>query len=181
MKSKKVTRRSFLTTLSAGTAAVAAANAIPSSVEKAFTINANKQGKLAILGGEPVRGNKAWKKWPYVDEKIVERVANTVRGGKWNRIDNPVNGNVATFEKQYAELLGVKGCVATGSGTQALHTVVEAMGIEPGDEIITSPYTDMGTISSIISARALPVLADLDKESFSWIRMMSNGKSTKIR
>lgn len=166
MKSKKVTRRSFLTTLSAGTAAVAAANAIPSSVEKVFAINVNKQGKLAILGGEPVRANKVWQKWPYVDEKIVERVANTVKSGKWNRINNPVNGNVATFEKQYAELLGVKGCVATGSGTQALHTVVEAMGIEPGDEIITSPYTDMGTISSIISARALPVLADLDKESF---------------
>ncbi len=52
-------------------------------------------------------------------------------------------------------------------GTQALHTVVEAMGFGPGDEIITSPpYTDMGTISSIISARALPVLVDLDRESF---------------
>jgi dTDP-4-amino-4,6-dideoxygalactose transaminase len=56
--------------------------------------------------------------------------------------------------------------VATGSGTQALHTCVEALGIGPGDEVITSPYTDPGTIASILSARALPVLADLDCESY---------------
>ncbi len=42
----------------------------------------------------------------------------------------------------------------------------EALGIGPGDEVITSPYTDMGTIASILSARALPVLADIDRYSF---------------
>jgi dTDP-4-amino-4,6-dideoxygalactose transaminase len=47
-----------------------------------------------------------------------------------------------------------------------LHTCVEALGIGPGDEVITSPYTDPGTIASILSARALPVLADLDPESY---------------
>jgi dTDP-4-amino-4,6-dideoxygalactose transaminase len=62
--------------------------------------------------------------------------------------------------------MGTKGCVATGSGTQALNTVVEAMGIGPGDEVITSPYTDMGTVASILVSRALPVLADIDRESF---------------
>ena len=51
---------------------------------------------------------------------------------------------------------GRRGCVTTGSGTWVLHTVVEAMGFGPGDEIITTPYTDMGTISAIISAHALP-------------------------
>jgi dTDP-4-amino-4,6-dideoxygalactose transaminase len=56
--------------------------------------------------------------------------------------------------------------VATGSGTQALHTCVEALGIGAGDEVITSPYTDPGTIASILAARALPVLADLDRESY---------------
>jgi dTDP-4-amino-4,6-dideoxygalactose transaminase len=62
--------------------------------------------------------------------------------------------------------MGAKFCVATGSGTQALHTCVEALGIGPGDEVITSPYTDPGTIASILSARALPVMADLDTESY---------------
>jgi dTDP-4-amino-4,6-dideoxygalactose transaminase len=62
--------------------------------------------------------------------------------------------------------MGTKFAVGTGSGTQALNTCVEALGIGPGDEIITSPYTDMGTIASILTSRALPVMADLDTESF---------------
>ncbi|ULB35575.1 MULTISPECIES: DegT/DnrJ/EryC1/StrS family aminotransferase [Proteiniphilum] len=165
MKTNKITRRSFLTTVSAGTALAATAGSIDPIKNIADTY-VKGSSKLAALGGEPLVKNKVWPKWPYVDEKIVERISETVRSGKWNRIDNAVNGNVARFEKAYADLLGVKGCVTTGSGTQALHTVVEAMGFGPGDEIITSPYTDMGTISSIISARALPVLVDLDRESF---------------
>lgn len=164
MKSKNVSRRSFIAMVSSGTAALATANMKPiNNNPLSFSIN---NSKLAILGGEKLVKNKVWPKWPYVDEKLVERVADTVRSGKWNRINNPVNGTVTQLEKAYAELLGVKGCVTTGSGTQALHTVVEAMGFGPGDEIITSPYTDPGTISAIISARALPVMADLDRESF---------------
>jgi len=92
-------------------------------------------------------------------------VAKTARSGIWCRIQT-TSGAVAAFEAKFAELLGAKFCVATGSGTQSLHTCVEAMGIGPGDEVITSPYTDPGTIASILAARALPVLADLDRESF---------------
>jgi dTDP-4-amino-4,6-dideoxygalactose transaminase len=122
-------------------------------------------GRLAILGGEPVRKNKRWPDWPHVDEAMVAAVAKTARSGIWCRIQT-TSGAVAAFEAKFAELLGAKFCVATGSGTQSLHTCVEAMGIGPGDEVITSPYTDPGTIASILAARALPVLADLDRESF---------------
>ncbi|MHC4752846.1 MAG: DegT/DnrJ/EryC1/StrS family aminotransferase [Planctomycetota bacterium] len=89
----------------------------------------------------------------------------TTKSRIWCRIQSR-SGTVPTFEKEFARLIGVKFCVATGSGTQALHTCVEALGIGPGDEVITSPYTDPGTIASILSARALPVLADLDCESY---------------
>jgi dTDP-4-amino-4,6-dideoxygalactose transaminase len=73
---------------------------------------------------------------------------------------------VATFEKQFAAMTGAKYCIGTGSGTQALAICVEAMGIGPGDEVITSPYTDFGTVSAILTSRALPVLADLDPASY---------------
>jgi dTDP-4-amino-4,6-dideoxygalactose transaminase len=96
---------------------------------------------------------------------MVDSVVRTTRSGIWCRIQS-ASGAVATFEKEYAKLMGARFCVATGSGTQALHTCVEALGIGPGDEVITAPYTDPGTIEAILSARALPVLADLDPASY---------------
>jgi len=95
----------------------------------------------------------------------VDSVAKTTRSGIWCRIQS-ASGTVARFEKEYAKLVGARYCVATGSGTQALHTCVEALGIGPGDEVITTPYTDPGTLQAILSARALPVLADLDPASY---------------
>jgi dTDP-4-amino-4,6-dideoxygalactose transaminase len=96
---------------------------------------------------------------------VVDSVVKTAKSGIWCRIQSK-SGTVPTLEKEFAKLIGAKFCVATGSGTQALHTCVEALGIGPGDEVITSPYTDPGTIASVLCARALPVLADLDPESF---------------
>lgn len=121
--------------------------------------------KLAILGGEPVRSGKRWPAWPYWDQSVVDSVLKTTRSRIWCRIQSS-SGTVPTLEKEFAELTGARYCVATGSGTQALHTSVEALGIGPGDEVITSPYTDPGTVASILAARALPVLADLDAESY---------------
>ena len=158
MGKSNVTRRRFLTDLSVGTAAVVASTSIP-------VFGSSSTGKLAILGGEPVVKNKVWPSWPYVDEKMVNAITKTTRSGKWCRIEGGAT-SVLSFEKEFAKLIGAKFCVGTGSGTQALSTCVEALGIGPGDEVITSPYTDMGTIASIITSRALPVLADLDKDSY---------------
>lgn len=160
MSEHSLTRRQFLNAASAMSAAAVASRALPSHADVV-----PKAGKLAILGGEPVRKNRAWPDWPYCDDRMVEAVVKTTRSGIWCRIQS-ATGTVPTFEKAYAELLNVKFCVSTGSGTQALHTCVEALGIGPGDEVITSPYTDPGTTASILSARALPVLADLDPESY---------------
>lgn len=139
--------------------------AVASTALPAYADVTRKAGKLAFRGGEPVRKNKSWPAWPHVDEQIVEAVVRTTRSGIWCRIQS-ATGTVPTFEQEYARLLGTRFCVATGSGTQALHTCVEALGIGPGDEVITSPYTDPGTTASILSARALPVLADLDPASY---------------
>jgi dTDP-4-amino-4,6-dideoxygalactose transaminase len=160
MKANHFTRRRFINAVSAGSVAAIASGAVP--LIGRTTANAEK---LAILGGEPVRKNKTWPVWPYVDDKVIDSILKTTRSGIWCRIQSRT-GTVATFEKAYAELMGTRVCVAVGSGTQALSTCVEALGIGPGDEVITSPYTDPGTISSILTSRALPVLADLDRESF---------------
>jgi perosamine synthetase len=163
MRSKDFTRRRFIATVSAGSVAAVASNAIPPFGE--ITIIPGAGEKLAILGGNPVRKNKEWPQWPYVDEKMVEAISKTTRSRIWCRIQSE-NGTVPTFEKEFARLMDSKLSVCTGSGTQALSTCVEAMGFGPGDEIITSPLTDPGTLSSILTSRVLPVFADLDRESF---------------
>ncbi len=160
MDGKRLTRRGFIAAASAGSLAAMASKSIPS-----YGNIAKKASKLAILGGEPVRKKKDWPDWPYWDQNVVDSVVKTTKSRIWCRIQS-ASGTVPTFEKKFAELTGAKFCVSTGSGTQALHTCVEALGIGPGDEVITSPYTDPGTIASILSARALPVLADLDTESY---------------
>lgn len=160
MNQKDITRRQFIATASAGSLAAVAGSTLP-----LYGDVVRRAGKLAILGGEPVRKNKPWPEWPMVDEAIVDSVTKTTRSGIWCRIQS-ANGTVPTFEKEWASLMGTRFCVATGSGTQALHTCVEALGIGVGDEVITSPYTDPGTIQGILAARALPVLADLDPESY---------------
>jgi perosamine synthetase len=159
MRRESVSRRRFMAAASASSLAAIGARAVASAAARAPT------GKLAILGGEPVRKGKSWPEWPHWDEAVVDAVVKTTKSRIWCRIQS-ASGTVPTLEAKFAELLGAKFCVATGSGTQALHTCVEALGIGPGDEVITSPYTDPGTIASILSARALPVLADLDRASY---------------
>jgi len=160
MKEHDLTRRRFIAAASASSLAAVASTALP-----AYAGVSRRAGKLAILGGDPIRKNKEWPSWPYIDDKIVEAVVKTTKSGIWCRIQSS-SGTVPTFEKEFAAMMGSRFCVATGSGTQALHTCVEALGIGAGDEVITTPYTDPGTIEAILAARALPVLADLDPASY---------------
>ena len=72
---------------------------------------------------------------------------------------------VNRFEKTFAERLGVASACAVTSGTAAVHCAVAAVNPEPGDEIISSPITDMGAISPILYQAAIPVFADVDPKS----------------
>ncbi len=69
---------------------------------------------------------------------------------------------VKTLERRFADLLGVKHAYACASGTAAVHTAIAAIDPEPGDEIVTSPITDMGALSPILYQGAIPVFADVD-------------------
>jgi perosamine synthetase len=72
---------------------------------------------------------------------------------------------VAEFERAFAAMVGVKHAIATSNGTTALHAALLAHGVGPGDEVITTPFTFMASINSILYTGARPVLCDID-ESF---------------
>jgi perosamine synthetase len=69
---------------------------------------------------------------------------------------------VHSLEERFAAMLGVRYAIACSSGSAAIHCAVAAINPEPGDEIITSPITDMGAITPILYQGAIPVFADVD-------------------
>ncbi|HEY8313559.1 MAG TPA: DegT/DnrJ/EryC1/StrS family aminotransferase [Candidatus Baltobacteraceae bacterium] len=69
---------------------------------------------------------------------------------------------VKTLETRFAQMLGVKAAFACSSGTAAMHCAVAAVDPSPGDEIITTPITDMGALAPILYQGAIPVFADVD-------------------
>jgi dTDP-4-amino-4,6-dideoxygalactose transaminase len=73
---------------------------------------------------------------------------------------------VATFEREWAEYCRVAHAVGVGSGTDALHLILRALGIGPGDEVITVANTFIATAEAISYAGAKPVLADCRIEDF---------------
>lgn len=73
---------------------------------------------------------------------------------------------VKQLEEQFAARVGVAHAYACSSGTAALHTAVAAIDPEPGDEIITTPITDMGAVTPILYQGAIPVFADVDPKTY---------------
>ena len=69
---------------------------------------------------------------------------------------------VETFEREFAEFCGTKHCVALSSGTAALHLGLLALGVQQGDEVITTPNTFIATAEAITYCGARPVFVDID-------------------
>ena len=72
---------------------------------------------------------------------------------------------VSAFEREFGQFLDIDNVVGTGSGTEALHIALAAMGVGPGDEVVTSALTFASTVHAIMHAGAKPVLADIELET----------------
>jgi dTDP-4-amino-4,6-dideoxygalactose transaminase len=73
---------------------------------------------------------------------------------------------VSDFQKRFARLIGATHGYACASGTAAVHTAIAALDPEPGDEIVTSPITDMGALAPILYQAAIPTFADVDPHTY---------------
>jgi len=73
---------------------------------------------------------------------------------------------VARFEREWAAYCGVAHAVGTGSGAAALHLAMLVLGIGPGDEVITVPFTFIATVSEITRTGARPVFVDIEPRSY---------------
>ncbi len=150
---ENLTRRGFIRTGAVGAAAFSWLSAPRRPL--AFVADGDKP---ALLGGTPVHKG-GWLPWPQWREAWEPKILEVYRSGKWFRGSGT---NVNDFEKAYAQLLGAGKCLATASGTTALMVSLHVMGVDAGDEVITSPFTFIATYNSILTHKALPVFADTD-------------------
>ncbi|HET9324313.1 MAG TPA: DegT/DnrJ/EryC1/StrS family aminotransferase [Gaiellaceae bacterium] len=93
---------------------------------------------------------------PAVGEEEIEAVARTIRSG-WLT----TGPNAAELERRFAEYVGAEHAIAVASGTAAMHLVLVALGIGPGDEVITTPITWPATANVIVHTGATPVFVDV--------------------
>ena len=114
--------------------------------------------KLAIDGGRPVRETFLIFGNPDIREAEIEEVVATLRSG-W-----PGTGpRVARFEEDFRAYIGAKQAVALASCTAGIHLSLIALGVKPGDEVVTTPLTFVATVNSILHVGARPVFADVDR------------------
>ncbi|MBU0716390.1 MAG: DegT/DnrJ/EryC1/StrS family aminotransferase [Verrucomicrobia bacterium] len=120
-----------------------------------------KTEKLAIHDGKPIkqtpfgRGTKhnlnEWKAIKPIFERGTIQMA---RGPE-----------VMALREKFKRLFGMQYAVTASSGTAALHTAMGALEIGRGDEVITSPITDMGTLTAVLAQNAVPIFADVDSDT----------------
>jgi dTDP-4-amino-4,6-dideoxygalactose transaminase len=77
----------------------------------------------------------------------------------------PKGRMVKQFEREFARFIGSDSAVACSSGSAAVHCAIAAIDPEPGDEIITTPITDIGALTPIVYQGAIPVFADVDEHT----------------
>lgn len=153
-RSHTLSRREFLGKTSAG---LAVAGALPRSLAAS-----GNPGALALYGGTPVRSTP-FPGWPQTTEVEERNILKSLRNHRWCTADAEF---IPKFEKAWAAKVGTRGCVMTPCGTHALQMSLELLGVGPGDEVITSPYTYIATIDAIMMGYSLPVFADSDVRTF---------------
>ncbi len=97
------------------------------------------------------------------DEAEIEAVVSVLRGGPTAlRIGQHVRG----FEQGVADLFGKARGIMVNSGSSALYLAVELLGLEPGDEVLTSPLTFSTDIAPLVRSGLVPVFVDVERDTY---------------
>lgn len=127
--------------------------------------------KLAINGGEKLR-DKPFPAYNTISNEEEEAVLRVLRSGKlstylgtWH--DDFYGGvEVQALEKEWAKKFKVKHAISVNSATSGLYAAIGAIGIEPGDEVIVSPYTMSASATAILIYGGIPVFADIEEDYY---------------
>ena len=124
-------------------------------------LQSNSESRLAIDGGTPVRTAPV-PTWPFFNEDTVAAVAEVLRSG---RVNYWTGNHGRQFEQEFARWCGSRFAVALANGSVALELALQAIGLQAGDEVITTCRSFMASASSIVLCGGRVVFADVDRES----------------
>ena len=100
--------------------------------------------------------------WPSFEPDEIEAAASVLRSGKVNYWTGQ-EGRL--FEREFARSIGVEHAICLANGTLALESALQALGIGPGDEVITTSRTFIASASCVVMRGAHPVCVDVDPQS----------------
>ncbi|MCY3970482.1 MAG: DegT/DnrJ/EryC1/StrS family aminotransferase [Acidobacteria bacterium] len=120
--------------------------------------------KLALLAGTPVRADP-WPQWPERGPEEEQAVIAALRDGDWGGFPLP-NTRAASFARAFARRHDSTHALCVANGTVSLEVALQAMGVEPGAEVIVPAYTFEATASAALFSGCVPVFADIDPETW---------------
>ncbi len=126
--------------------------------------------KLRTLKVPPLALDREYKS---IGRAVENRVKKVLASGAYI-----LSGEVSAFQNAFAKWTGAPYAVAVASGTDALYLALVAVGVEPGDEVITTPFTYFATAGAIARSGAKPVFVDIDPATFNMDTKKVEGKIT---
>jgi len=127
--------------------------------------------QLALFGGKPVI-DQPFKHYNSIGREEIQAVTNVMKTGVLSKYlgcwDDDFYGGpkVQEFERAWEDYFNVKHAVTVNSLTSGLTAAVGAIGVEPGDEVIVSPWTMCASATTILHWNAIPVFADIETDTF---------------
>jgi len=106
--------------------------------------------------------NSPFSTWPAYSDEEAAAVARVLRS---NKVNYWTGTECREFEKEFAAFADCDHAVAVANGTVALDLALKALGIGPGDEVVVTPRTFIASVSCVVNAGAIPVFADVDRDS----------------
>ena len=160
---EQINRRKFIGVAAAAGAGIALAPKMALGGVKKFTpFMLSDTDRPALLGGPKAFAGK-FPGWPVYDGSEEQALIDVIKTNRWGRLD----GRFTTqFEEEYAQMMGMKHSLAVANGTTALYTMMGAIGVGPGDEVIIPVYTFVATYNVVVLNYALPILVDTDIDTF---------------
>jgi dTDP-4-amino-4,6-dideoxygalactose transaminase len=120
--------------------------------------------ELAILGGPKTR-TEPYPQWPVWDQRDIDAVTEVIKSGRWGGYPYP-GPQTAELARKFAELQGGGYAVPMANGTVTMEVALRAAGVGWGDEVIVPAYTFQATASAPMAAGAIPVIVDIDPNTY---------------